>query len=183
MYHLTGNENHINNHMNFSFPFGCQGVQNQTYGSVLLTKQNSTVEPGFTFFSLIFPSYFTYFPILILSLVFIFRFTIVILCKPSNLYNKVNVHIYTNHMCTNYTHTSVKMTILLLYFHEKELLYETEIKLAALDHSLQRLIQQVQCLQANYQNKEIAISHCNDIFFNITLLNTNVDSEFLESNF
>ena len=37
MYHLIGNENHIMNHVYFSFSFGCEEVQNQAYGSMLLT--------------------------------------------------------------------------------------------------------------------------------------------------
>ena len=39
-----------------------------------------------------------------------------------------------------YIYSSVKIMILLVYFHEKELLHGTEIKLTVLDYPLQRII-------------------------------------------
>lgn len=48
------------------------------------------------------------------------------------LANLVNIYTYTNYIPT----LICKGNDFIVYFHEKELLHETEIKLAALDYSL-----------------------------------------------
>lgn len=113
MYHSIVNENHIINHVCFSFSFGCQEIQNQTYLIVI-----NYIEPyGRIFvqmFSLILPFYFnlcisqsSFFKACFKNSILLY---LLFVRHLSDLY-KIKVYVYKN-----YIHTLLYMIAIRLEF-------------------------------------------------------------------
>lgn len=172
--------------MYISFSCGCQEIQNQMY---YLNVINYVEQYGRIFVQIFYLILFFYFNLYISQFSFFYLF--IFSTSVSHLiFIKMEVYAYANHIYTNYTHMYVSLvirmiTILVLYIYKKRAIIWNRNKIGYTGLLIVENYFNVfnKSLWAIYQYTERAILHFNGIFFNVILLNTNEDLEFLESNF